>query len=365
MSHIVIDARESGSGTGRYIDKLIQYLAPLKSNHHFTVLTTPSRVDFVKNLAPKFDVLPTKYKEFSFGEQLGFSQQIKKLKPDLVHFGMVQQPILYPGKVVTSMLDLTTARFRNPATNPLVFFIKQSVYKFVNRWAARKSSAIITISEYVKNDVARFAGINSRKITVTYCAADRIPDKPEPVSELVGKEFVLYVGRPLPHKNLSRLIDAFVLIQQSSPETGLVLVGKEDALYKKLQSYVSKQGINNVFFTGFVSEGQLRWLYEQAVVYAFPSLSEGFGLPALEAMLHDCPVASSNATCLPEVNGPGAVYFDPLDIANMAKVILSVIKNKSLASDLKTKGRRQASKYSWSRMAQQTLSIYDEVLKQS
>ncbi|MGH7240088.1 MAG: glycosyltransferase, partial [Candidatus Saccharimonadales bacterium] len=176
MKKIVIDARKSGTGTGRYVDKLIEYLAKSKSDFEYTVLTKAEQVKFIKSIAPNFEVIETPYEDFSFGEQTGFKKQIESLKPDLVHFTMVQQPVLYNGNVVTTMHDLTTCRFKNPAKNPIVFTIKQQVYKWVNKKAARKSEVVIVPSEFVKNDVADYARINPEKIKVTYEAADKITE---------------------------------------------------------------------------------------------------------------------------------------------------------------------------------------------
>ena len=169
MKHIVIDARESGTSTGRYIDKLIEYLYIAKPSYKITVLTNKKRVEFLHSIAPKFNIVTSSVKEFTFAEQTRLLKQIRGLKPDLVHFGMTQQPILYRGKTVTTIHDLTTARFKNPAKNPLVFWIKQKVYRIVIKIVARKSEVIITPSEYVKDDLAKFAktqGVNYKILKI-------------------------------------------------------------------------------------------------------------------------------------------------------------------------------------------------------
>ena len=362
MSHIVIDARESGTSTGRYVDKLVENLHALQSPHSFTVLAKSPRLAALRELASGFDIVASDIKEFTLAEQLTLRRQIEGLNPDLVHFTMVQQPVLYAGRAVTTMHDLTTTRFGNPAKNPAVYWAKQQVYKWVNRRAARKSQAIITPSEFVKHDVAAYCHVPLEKITVTLEAADPINDASEPVEALAGKQFVMYTGRPTPHKNLERLINAFVLLQKTHPEVVLVLAGKTDVNYERHAARVRREGIANVIFTGFVSEGQLRWLYEHCAVYVFPSLSEGFGLPGLEAMAHDAPVVSSNATCLPEVYGDAALYFDPTNVADMAEKIETVLNDEALRSNLIARGREQAQKYSWRRMAEQTLEVYEKVL---
>lgn len=361
---VVIDARESGTGTGRYIDKLVEYLHELKPGFEVLVLTKSPRLDFMKGIAPGFEVVKSNYMEFTFAEQLGLVRQLRKLKPDLVHFGMTQQPVLYRGRKITTIHDLITARFDNPAKNPVTFKFKQQVYKRVIKQAAKTSERIIVPSEYVKKDVAQFSGISPSRITVTYEAADRITAKPESIPRLKDKRYIMYVGRATPHKNLARLVSAFTVLKKVYPDLMLALVGKTDANYRRLSALVSaKRMADSVVFTDHVSEGELRWLYEHTLAYVFPSLSEGFGLPALEAMAHGAPVVSSNATCLPEIYGDAAEYFDPKDTKDMARAIHQVIGNSKRAKRLGSAGLAQVKKYSWRRMAEQTLDVYDEILK--
>jgi glycosyltransferase involved in cell wall biosynthesis len=362
MKHIVIDARESGTSTGRYIDKLIEYLHKIKPGHKVTIITTRKRVEFMEKIAPKFKVQSTRVKEFTFAEQLTLLKQIKKLQPDLVFFPASQQPLLYRGKVVTTIQDLTTVRFRNPAKNRVVYAVKRRVYVMLNKIVGRKSRLLITPSEFVKDDYAKFAHVNSRKITVTHESADKITNKSEPIDELVGKQYIMYVGRPTPHKNLGRLIDAFEILRQQHPHLRLVLAGKKDASYYQHEKSVKARGIKNVLFTDFVSEGQLRWLYENTAAYVFPSLSEGFGLPPLEAMQHGAPIVSSDATCLPEIYQDAALYFDPLDVKDMAKKIERMITDTTLRQKHITKGYAVVKQYSWERMARQTLEVFNEAL---
>lgn len=363
MSRVVIDARESGTSTGRYVDKLVEHLHALHPQHDITLLAKKHRVPALQQLAPSFTVAECSVKEFTLAEQSALKKQIELLHPDLVHFPMVQQPAFYAGKTVTTMQDLTTVRFCNPAKNAMIFWAKQQVYKWLNRRVARKSAAIITPTEFVRQDVATYCQLPLEKITVTLEAADVIPDISEPLDKLIGKQFIMYTGRPTPHKNLERSIDAFVIVQKSHPDLMLVLAGKKDANYARHEERVRHADVQNVVFTGFVSEGQLRWLYENCAAYVFPSLSEGFGLPGLEAMVHGAPVVSSNATCLPEVYGDAAHYFDPLDVDNIARKIAEVLDDKTLRSNLIQKGRAQAAKYSWRRMAEQTLAVYEKTLR--
>lgn len=115
-------------------------------------------------------------------------------------------------------------------------------------------------------------------------------------------------------------------------------------------------------FTGFVEDEELNWLYQNTSAYVFASLSEGFGLPGLEAMIQGAPVVSSNATCLPEVYGDAAHYFNPLDTDDMAEKINDVLTNPSLRQKLIQNGKVQAKKYSWEKMAKETLLHYKKAL---
>lgn len=363
MKRIIIDARESGSSTGRYVDKLIEYLHKLNPPYEIVVLAKAKRMEYLRTVAPSFAIIETPYDEFGFGEQLGLLKQIRALKPDLVHFAIVQQPILYPGKTVTTMHDLITLHFKNPSKNPIIFTIKQAVYWLVNQVVARKSTFVITPTKFVKRDIMRFARLPARKFIVTYESADKIPDDPEPVEQLQGKQFLMYVGRPQPHKNLERLIEAFEGLQWQNPDLYLVLVGKKDKTYQLLEAKVKQRDIPNVIFTDFVSEGQLRWLYEHCAAYTFPSLSEGFGLPGLEAMIHGAPVVSSNTSCLPEVYGKAAHYFNPTNTQSMVDAITDVLQDKELRQQLVTSGYRRIAQFSWQHMAAQTLHVYERALE--
>lgn len=362
MARIAIDGRESGTSTGRYVDKLVEYLHELKPAHEIIVLAKAGRVGFMKTTAPNFQIVESNYKEFTFAEQIGFLKQLNGLGADLVHFAMTQQPILYRNKSVTTIHDLTTARFNNPAKNIIVYKFKQAVYKWLIKKVARQSLRIITPSQFIKDDVAQYTNVAPSKISVTYEAADKIDTTAESLPALAGKQFLLFVGRSLPHKNLGRLIDAFAILKAKHPNLQLALVGKSDANYEKLRHYAADNNLKDIVFTGYMSEANLCWLYENTAAYVFPSLSEGFGLPGLEAMAHGAPVVSSNATCLPEIYGKAALYFDPKDPADMAEKINEVLSSSKIASKLRQSGFRQASKYSWRRMVKQTTEVYKQAL---
>jgi glycosyltransferase involved in cell wall biosynthesis len=365
VKRIVIDARELRTSTGRYMERLLHYLQELDRKHEYIVLIKPQDIASWNPDRANFSKLVCPHKEFGFDEQIGFKKQLDRLHADLVHFGMVQQPVWYHGAAVTTVHDLTTMRFSNPSKNSAIFTFKQQVYKYVVWRAAHKSAALLTPSQFVADDLVRYTGVSADKITVTHEAADAIPGPAVPLPRLAGKRFLMYVGRPMPHKNLERLIEAFGQVRAKHPDLLLVLAGQKDANYERIEDDAYVHGVKGLHFTGFVSDQRLRWLYEHCAAYVFPSLSEGFGLPGLEAMRHGAPLISSNATCLPEIYGEAAHYFDPEDTAAMADAIDEVLTDKKLRASLVRKGRKQVEKYSWQRMAEQTLGVYKQVLGES
>lgn len=363
--HIVIDNRISGTSTGRYSDKLIEHLHLLNPQYKITVITTPERKDYIEKIAPSFRVTTSNSRSFSIGEQFGLLAQIKKLKPDLVFFSMVQQPLLLSGKTITMMHDLTALRFKNTHQNSFVQAFRQQLYNLMNYVVCKKSSKILTPSQYIKDDLMKKYSVSKDKINVTRESADKISISPQSFKKLTNKQFLLYVGRAQPHKNLRNLVESFALVQQKHPELVLVLAGKIDLAYQEIINLVDQKSINSVVFLGFVDDSQLKWLYQNAECYVLPSLSEGFGLPGLEAMVHGCPLVSSNATCLPEIYGKGALYFNPTDVQDMADKINTVLDDKKLRDQLIKAGYAQSKKYSWSKMAKETLDVYKQVLGDS
>ena len=168
----------------------------------------------------------------------------------------------------------------------------------------------------------------------------------------------MYVGQQSEYKNIARLGDAHQSLLAKHPSLKLVLVGKIDSAAERNQHYFKQRDYKNIIFTGFTEDDQLNWLYKNAAAYVFPSRMEGFGLPGIEAMMMGAPVVSSDATCLPEVYEDAALYFNPLDIDDIAAKIDTVLSDSKLRKSLITKGHFQAKKYNWKKTASQTLAVY-------
>jgi len=355
--HIAIDARIISTSTGRYVERLIHYLEIIDRTNHYTILVPTKDKDFYRPTNPNFKIKTIDIPNYSLKEQTEFKDILDELNPDLVHFAMPQQPVLYKGKKVTTFHDLTLIRTYNSDKNWFVFHAKQLVSRCVFKRVARTNQHIFTPSKFTRDELIKFARIPESKVTVTYEAADVFPDKLVPYKHPFSK-FILYVGQQSDYKNIKRLGDAHQQLLKTHPDLGLILVGKKNDAIRSNEAYFESKGYKNILFTDFIPDQQRDWLYTHAAAYIFPSLMEGFGLPGLEAMGYGAPVVSSNATCLPEVYGDAAHYFDPRSVDDMARAIDEVLTDEILRRRLIGNGYAQLGRYSWERMAKQTLAVY-------
>jgi glycosyltransferase involved in cell wall biosynthesis len=361
--HIAIDARIINSGTGTYVAKLLEYLQKIDSSNTYSVLVRKKDQDYWKPTATNFTVRVAEFDNYSFAEQIGFKKFLDELNPDLVHFCMPQQPLLYRGARVTTMHDMTLLNTYNSDKNWLVFHTKQLVGRFVWKRLATLSDHVIAISENTKREYQEFSHIPDEKISVIYEAGEVLKGKLESYPNLPFGRFVMYVGQQPDYKNIRRLMDAHQLLLEKHPDLGLVLVGRLNPDTQANKRYAEEKGYQNIHFTGFIPDAQRDWLFTKALAYTFPSLMEGFGLPPLEAMSYGTPVVSSNTSCMPEILGEAAEYFNPYDIQSMASAIERVITDEALRSSMIERGYTQTAKYSWRRMAEETHAIYMNVLK--
>ncbi len=363
--HIIIDARIRGASTGRPIARLLEHLQDIDQKHRYTIIL--QKGDDWTSKAKNFSVIHTRFPNFSFNllNQVLYAWQLYKLKADLVHFTLTpQQPMLYFGTQTTFTHDLSMLKFvRAGRLPPWLHKVRMRGYRLLLWSAHRHAKQVIVPTQYVADAVNKYHLFTNRKTTVALEASDPpLPGTATAPADM-PQNFILYVGSAFPHKNLERLISAFALLKEQHPDLKLVLVGKRELHSKQLQRWSKKiDHHEDVIFTGFVSDQELKWYYQNARAYVFASLSEGFGLPGLEAMAHGCPVVSSNATCLPEVHGDAALSFDPEDIHEMAQKIDEVISNETLRKKLIEKGYENTKRFSWRKFAQTNLSVFEEVL---
>jgi glycosyltransferase involved in cell wall biosynthesis len=369
---IVLDGRMLGwTGIGRYTSELIQNLAKIDKINNYIVLLDPKDADKLGGLPANFVKKIVNIRPYGLQEQLVLPFILYGLNPDLVHFMHFTAPLLYFGRRVVTVHDLTLVRYkthRGLGLKRLIFELKYWVMRFILRSAVMRANAVLTDTEWVKQDILNFYSrsvfhkLLESKITATLLSispsATRVDDSQANIK--IAEPFLLYVGNFYPNKNIPALLNAFERLLTARPYLRLVLVGPKDYFLEQIQLRIAKMGLNDsVIITGWISDADLARLYKKAALFVFPSLSEGFGMPPLEAMAAGTPVISSNATCLPEVLGVAAAYFDPCDARDMAAKIDVLLKSDGELDRLRKAGQDQVRLFSWRRTAEQTLAVYE------
>lgn len=239
-------------------------------------------------------------------------------------------------------------------------------------WALTRARALVAISRYTKQCLVQELGLSDERIHVVYRAVDHAAFRPLPVPDAFrrqyrleeGKAHVLYVGSTDPRKNLAALVRAFALVQRQAPEARLLIAGASHfvAQRARLEKLITELALReSVLFLGQVPDADLPLLYNAADVFVLPSLYEGFGLPALEAMSCGTPVVASSRASLPEVVGTGGTLVDPLDEQALAEAIAVLLADQDLRTHASRAALEQASLFSLERQAEETLAVYQEV----
>ncbi len=369
---IGIDARFFGSeqkGLGRYSQKLVEKLEELVADEgvEYYVFLRKINFDHFQPKNKRFKKVLAEYPWYGWQEQIFFPLLLNKYKIDLMHFCHFNVPIFYRRKFLVTIHDLILFHFptiENTTLNRFWYFFKKIAYHSVIRSAAERAEKIIAVSDFTKKDIEKELKITENKIIVTKEGFD-INERIEKVScQTILKKYdiinpyLLYVGNAYPHKNLEKLCAAFELIKKEHSDLNLVIVGGEDYFFTRLKKYVRSRKISGIIFPGFISDVELDVFYEKAELFVFPSLYEGFGIPPLEALAKRIAVVSSDRTSMPEILGDAAQYFNPEDVNSIASNILVVLKSKERRSELVKKGEEILKKFSWEKMAQETLDVY-------
>jgi glycosyltransferase involved in cell wall biosynthesis len=364
---IIFDGRMlSWTGVGRYTQALLEGLATIDPTNEYLVLTR--RVDWDKWQpdAANFQRIECNIEPYTMAEQTTLPRLLRNLSADVVHCVTPNAAALYSGRKVVTVHDLTLLDFetsRGPLARRLRTKLKRFPFRLIFRRQLLTATRIVTVTEYVRQQlIARF-DVDRAEVAAIWNAADSVQlaeAKEERVPGLAESDtFILYVGNFYPYKNVRMVIESLALVSRTRPDVTLVLAGRPDEFKDGLLSLAGALGVSDrVLMPGFVTDGQLKWLYRNAVMYVNPSLSEGFGLQGLEAMTQGLPVLSSTATCLPEVYGDAAMYFDPHDANDLSRQIADLLAKPQLATELLAKGRERLAMFSWRKTAELTHQVY-------
>lgn len=376
---IGIDARffgTPGKGLGRYTEKLIRSLEDLDSTNTYEIFLYGESFEAYQPESPRFHTIKVPYRWYGFSEQFLYPFFLRRRKLDLMHFPHFNVPLLYRKPFIVTIHDLILLHYptQKASTHHAFWYrFKYFFYLQVIRSAIKRAQAVLAVSRFTESDVEHLYPEAKKKMKVTLEGVDQFCLWQPPIArenilkkywQQSGKKperpYVLYVGNSYPHKNLS----VFLTLAQAEPQVDIVLVGRRDYFYERLQADIQKAGITNMYLIGGVPDTDLAVLYAGARGYVFPSLYEGFGLPPLEAMQYRVPVLVSNRGSLPEVVGDAGLIADPEDEAAFIKQYRVLLHDEATRALLQEKGIRRAHSFCWRAMAEATKDVYNRGVKE-
>lgn len=358
-------------GAGRYIFNLVEHLAGLDHSNQIKLVarcTTRQNLEVIGQLTQRDNVAAklifTSDKKLSWWDKFNFPPyEFLGYRADLLHC-----PDFMIGPTLNRNLVLTIndlAFIRYPEFNFDWFIEKYTKQVKANAIRAKK---IIAISHSTRQDIIKFLGIPEEKIEVIYPAADHIFNKLEHPDKEVCKKynldgnFILSVGTIEPRKNYPALIEAFNNIKKDFKQLKLAIVGrtgwKSEASFKAKEDSPHSQ---DILFLGRVPDQELVHLYNQAMIFVYPSIFEGFGLPVLEAMSCGLPVIAGNTSSLPEVVEDSGILVNLEESNALGQAVVKLLSDNSLREELANKALTRAAKFSWEENARATLALYKQL----
>jgi glycosyltransferase involved in cell wall biosynthesis len=355
-------------GSETYATGLLNHLAQADQEDEFIVFLNregadwrlPDAANFSRVVCPvSATSRPARY----FYEQVRFPRLIQQHKIDLLHSLGYVMPLYLRCRTVVTIFDI------NYEGTGAYSFPKKQILRFLVAASARRSDHILTISEASKHQIVSRLQVPPEKMTVTLLAPKRREQGSEQQwQSLVARlgirgRYLLALSSFSPSKNIPLLLRIFARLPAKLRDgLQLVLAGHEPLQGTPLRELTSSLQLGgSVLFTGYLSDVDLRMLMSNALVFVFPSLYEGFGLPVLEAMAAGAPVICSNAASLPEVAGDAAVLFDPRSPDQALDVLEKVLTDPRLRQDLAARGRRNLERFSWTATARSTVEVYRQV----
>ena len=364
---IAFDARKIlDTGIGTYIRGLLRELAALdKENEYFLFLPSAHLDDF--DFGGNFQKLTDDSRGYSLREQFTLSWKIARLKPDLVHVPHYVMPMLQRWPTVVTIHDIIHLRF----PQYLPYLTGKYYARYMLSRAVKKSAAVIAVSQATKDDLVNMLNAPVDKVRMIHNAVGKgfvplDPEKARSWREGVGlpRKFVLCAGGLKGHKNVPFLIRSYLRFAAASAAPvshKLVVTGRGSEL-GGLDEETRRGMRDHVVFLANVPEEHLPYLYNSCACLVSPSLSEGFGLPPLEAMSCGWPVIASDIPVHREVLGEAAEYFDPANEEELAALLGRLLGDNEMQRKLAALGRNQVQKYSWARTAKETLEVYESVV---
>jgi glycosyltransferase involved in cell wall biosynthesis len=361
------------AGVSRYTEALVRELPSLAPEDTFVVFTSPGDIPTDRGFDPRTEWVPSRLPTDKPVARIGWEQTAgatiaRRHHLDVIHAPVNVVPIIAGAPRIVTIHDLAFHLYPEQYPGP-----KQRYLRVMTRLSVRRAARVIAVSNATRADVIRLYGADpARVVTVPNgVSSEYQPLSADEVSRFRHQQgldgpFILFVGTIQPRKNLETLLRAYARV---GAETGwpLVIAGAAGWDYESVFATARELGLtggerDRVRFVGFIEPETLPHWYNAAGIVVYPSLYEGFGLPLLEAMACGTPVIGADASSLPEVVGEAGLLVPPKDVDALGRAMLTLTRSDELRDELRERGLRRATEFSWRRTATETLAVYRETL---
>ena len=368
--HIAFDGttlRPGRTGVGYYTEHLLSHAAAQCVDDEITVISNTA-IETTRPLPPNVRThVSASWLPRLLWMQTQAPRLLRRIKADVVHFTNGMVPLVSSVPTVVTIHDMSLTMY--PAYHPMRRVLLNR--PLVNL-AARRSDAVITVSEAARRDIVRLYGIEESRVQVVYEAAApafRVIHDPfelRLVRERYGlaERYILYVGSIEPRKNLPSLIEAFARRRVAGDLSHqLVCAGPYGWLSEDIERQIDRLQVRDALrFTGYVPFDDLPAIYNLAEMFVFPSVYEGFGLPVIEAMACGTPVVTGPVAALSEVAGDASERVERLDAESLGDAMVLLARSRERREELARRGLRRTQAFSWERAASETLNVYRRVV---
>jgi glycosyltransferase involved in cell wall biosynthesis len=382
---IGIDSRlySNHTGLGRYVRNLIKNLEIIDQSNEYIIFCDKEGNEEYHPSNKNFKKWIVNTPIYSINEQFSLLLEFSRARLDVLHVPHINAPVFYPSDFILTVHDLTMHDYKDSddsTKSQSEQIMKKYGYRYVSERSIVKANKIIVPTNSVKEEIlSKIKNVNGEKIFVTYEGLDlsllnfKSDDERSIKTKLEGmrinKPYILYVGSVYAHKNIKNLIITYnELVTKYDLNLQFVIAGQIDKSMEQVASFV--HGLNleqDIIFPAryaennrrYVSDEDLATLYSGAQFFINPSLKEGFSITPLEAQAFGVPVLLSDIPTHREVFGDSAYYFNAESLTEMADNLLNVLKNPDISINLINKGNENIKKYSWEKMAKETLNVYD------
>ncbi len=351
-------------GVGQYAFKLLWYLYKLDQKNSYLIYL---KEDPSKDLPPESK--NWQYRVFGPNKMwtrfaLPFKLFTQKERLNLFFSPSHYSPVFSPFPTIPTIHDIGYLQFQNQ-------FTKKDLYQLINwtKESIKKSSHIITVSQFSKDEIIKTYQVDPNKITIAYNGVDASPKIDQKIQnqilssyDLQSKNYYLYLGTLKPNKNIPFLIKSFALFLRSTNyglTPKLVIAGKKGWLFNEIFTLVKSENLENkIIFTDFINESQKTTLYQNAIATVLPSTYEGFGIPAIESMKLGTPVIVSNIPPFKEVVQNSGLFIDPTDTNDLCQKMVEISNPKTREKYSKL-GKTRADRFTWDSTAKSVLQVFE------